>query len=387
MEIHIVTTATDFDALQQSWESLTDGNTRYGIFNSYMCNRLWWAHHQHLGILSIVVASDNGQIVGIAPLYRLQTHRLRKLQLETLSFLGRGASTTPDDLDLIVADNNREAITRELLQHILASDSVQRLHLRDLPTDSYTKTALQQMLTGESGTNKAPFRTMQMGDPVARASQTLPDSWQDYLSAQSRNFRKQVKRRNNRLQRSGDARFRLCRESHDIDKAAQALIKLHHARWENKVVEHDESGSESFKEPSYLAFHNDLMQALAAKDQLWLMTFELNDEVVGVEYAFEYNKRLSLFQTGFDPEQSQLAPGHLMMARLIEMAIDAGVQELDLLKGDYEYKDSYASEKRFTVDVDVVQGPVVTSLYRLMALARQTKDICRRLLKTVIKPK
>ena len=76
-----------------------------------------------------------------------------------------------------------------------------------------------------------------------------------------------------------------------------------------------------------------------------------------------------------------------MMARLIEMAIDAGVQELDLLKGDYEYKDSYASEKRFTVDVDVVQGPVVTSLYRLMALARQTKDICRRLLKTVIKPK
>ena len=117
-----------------------------------------------------------------------------------------------------------------------------------------------------------------------------------------------------------------------------------------------------------------------APDSPLLATHELNDEVVGVEYAFEYNKRLSLFQTGFDPEQAHLAPGHLMMARLIEMAIDAGIQELDLLKGDYDYKDSYASQKRFTVDVDVVQGPVASTLYRLIALSKYSMHICRCLI-------
>ena len=372
MDIHIVTTAADFDALQQSWESLTDANSRYGIFNSYLCNRLWWAHHQHLGTLSIFVARDEGQVVGIAPLYRLQTRRLRIIQLETLSFLGRGASTTPDDLDLIVAKENAETVTRHLLQHILSDSSLQRLHLRDLPSTSYTKNILQQMAgsDGESDSDNATTapHTIQISHPTSRACQTLPDTWSDYLSGQSRNFRKQVKRRNNRLARSGNARFRLCRDSNEIETATQALIKLHHARWETKsdASKEAELASESFKEPAYIAFHNELMQQLGTRDQLWLMTFELNDEIVGVEYAFEYNKRLSLFQTGFDPSHANLAPGHLMMSRLIEMAIEAGVQEIDLLKGDYEYKDSYASEQRLTVDVDVVQGLFVSTLFKIL---------------------
>ena len=372
MDIHIVTTAADFDALQQSWESLTYANSQYGIFNSYLCNRLWWAHHQHLGTLSIFVARDAGQVVGIAPLYRLQTRRLRKIQLETLSFLGRGASTTPDDLDLIVAKENGETITRHLLQHILSDSSLQRLHLRDLPSTSYTKNILQQMAgsDGESDSDNATTapRTIQISHPTSRACQTLPDTWSDYLSGQSRNFRKQVKRRNNRLARSGNARFRLCRDSSDIETATQALIKLHHARWETKSDASNETelASESFKEPAYIAFHNELMQQLGARDQLWLMAFELNDEIVGVEYAFEYNKRLSLFQTGFDPLHANLAPGHLMMSRLIEMAIEAGIQEIDLLKGDYEYKDSYASEQRLTVDVDIVQGLFVSTLFKIL---------------------
>jgi len=55
-----------------------------------------------------------------------------------------------------------------------------------------------------------------------------------------------------------------------------------------------------------------------------------------------------------------------MMSRLIEMAIEAGIQEIDLLKGDYEYKDSYASEIRLTVDVDVVQGLLVSTLFKII---------------------
>jgi len=379
VDIHIVTTAADFDALQQSWESLTEENSRYGIFNSYLCNRLWWAHHQYLGTLSIFVARDAGEVVGIAPLYRLQTRRLRKIQLDTLSFLGRGASTTPDDLDFIVAGDNAEAVTRKLLQHILSDSSLQRLHLRDLPSTSHTKTVLQKIAKGESDLTISTPHTIQISDPISRASQTLPAAWPEYLSGQSRNFRKQVKRRNNRLARSGEARFRRCRDSDEIETAAQALIKLHHARWETKSgapkqdkltssskATEQTSESESFREPAYLAFHNEFMQQLGARDQLWLMTFELDGEIVGVEYAFEYNKRLSLFQTGFDPTQAHLAPGHLMMSRLIEMAIEADIQEIDLLKGDYEYKDSYASEIRLTVDVDVAQGLLVSTLFKII---------------------
>jgi len=88
----------------------------------------------------------------------------------------------------------------------------------------------------------------------------------------------------------------------------------------------------------------------------------LDDDIIGVEYGFSHNTQVSLFQTGFSPAHSQLAPGHLMMCRLISLAIEAGMTEVDLLKGDYEYKQSYADTSRFHCDVDIVLSPLPSLL-------------------------
>ena len=104
------------------------------------------------------------------------------------------------------------------------------------------------------------------------------------------------------------------------------------------------------------------MTCLAADNQLWLITLRLDNTIIGVEYGFSYNGRLSLFQTGFSPDQSSLAPGHLMMTHLIRLAIDEGITELDLLKGDYEYKESYADGYRYNRDIDIVLSPMAGAI-------------------------
>nr|MBX2835647.1 GNAT family N-acetyltransferase [Gammaproteobacteria bacterium] len=70
------------------------------------------------------------------------------------------------------------------------------------------------------------------------------------------------------------------------------------------------------------------------------------EKVIAVEYAFCEKHRLLFFQTGFDPEFKSLSPGHVLMSRMITDAIDQGVHEIDLLKGDYPYKANYASTTR-----------------------------------------
>ncbi len=363
MRIEIINTDSGFDSLRDSWERLTDNTPNYGIFNSFDCNRLWWKHHQHLGELSIFVAIENEQVIGIAPLYRHTSRRFGFLTLNTLSFIGRGASTTPDDLDLIVDASNATHTLKALCQAVFADPDIKRIHLRDVPLTSKTPDIITSFLADNPGHKKSS--TVRSGPTQTRLYEDLPADWQTYLSAQSRNFRKQVKRRNNRLQRTGTARFPLCKTPDEIAATFDALVELHHSRWDSKSQTDDHTGSESFTESSYLSFHRDLTDTLGQKDRLWLQRFELDGQLIGVEYAFSYNNRLYLFQTGFLPEYNHLAPGHLMMSQLIEKAITAGIKEIDLLKGDYEYKQSYAGKRRESLDIEILRGPLVKTISRV----------------------
>ncbi len=369
--VELITTESAFDALEVAWKKLTGPDSRYGIFNSWACNRTWWRHHSHLGKLAIYVAKERDSIVGIAPLYQRTTQRLGFIKLETLQFIGRGASTTPDDLDFLIASDHPGQdnigpdngvsdqvvsdralhICQHLLQSILAKTNLQRLYLQDLPTDSVTLQCLLKTKHPYSHTTTIASRR------VAR----LADNWPSFLSQKSRNFRKQVKRRNNRLARIGTFTYRRCLTEPDIEEAFAALKQLHQQRWLTKQGVQ----SESFSETAYLNFHRELMTRLAADKQLWLLTLNLDDTIIGVEYGFSYNGRLSLFQTGFSPAHSQLAPGHLMMTQLIRLAIDDGITEVDLLKGDYEYKESYADGYRYNRDIDIVLSPVAGAILNI----------------------
>jgi len=259
VQIKLISKEDEFDALGDDWNDLVTGNPRYSLFNSFVCNRSWWRHHAHLGELAIFVAldDDDNKVIGIAPLYRLTTTRYRALKFNTLCFIGRGASTTPDDLDLIVKDANADVITTQLIDAILADSQAQRIHLRDIPATSRTVEVLSNQ--AKSLSNSGIRCSLNASPEVSRQIATLPADWQSYLSAQSRNFRKQIKRRNNRLARTGEALFTLCQSESDIDKAFEALKRLHHERWQAKPGE----ASESFQEESYLNFHRELMTQLS----------------------------------------------------------------------------------------------------------------------------
>ena len=240
LTIELVTTESEFDALEAAWKNLTGPDTRYGIFNSWACNRTWWRHHAHLGNLAIYVAKQHDIVVGIAPLYQRTTQRLGFLKLETLQFIGRGASTTPDDLDFLIASDKATSeqathICQHLLQCILSKKNLQRLYLQDLPTDSL---ALQCLLK-----TKHPYShaTTIASRRVAR----LADNWPDFLAQKSRNFRKQIKRRNNRLARTGTFNYRRCVTEPEIEEAFSALKQLHQQRWHTKPGAHSESFSET----------------------------------------------------------------------------------------------------------------------------------------------
>jgi len=352
LEIRLVDDERALDALAEDWARLADGTLgpHAGLFGGWNWNRLWWTHYGHLGTLHVLVLSAGGVVRGIAPFYHTRSRLLGVLPLSTLRFVGIGGDTSPDDLDLLAEPAWRERVAETVATYLLDGRLVERVELRDLPDDSVFAARLVALANARGIAEHRRVASRRVG--------ALPDSVEGWRAASGRNARKQRKRRLNRLAELGESRFRVCETPEALATGHAALVRLHRARRESL----GQSGG--FDSPDYVAFHLDVMRALLARDELRLGMLMLDGEAIAVEYAFLVDGTLMFFQTGFDPAHDKIGPGHLLMNWLIEREIDAGTRRLDLLKGDYAYKDGYAKDSRRSQTLDLCLRPWLSRLVR-----------------------
>ena len=347
MKVRTVNTVEGFKALEPAWRKLQSQCSGCGFFNGFDFNFVWWevfgqssefSEHSELAI--DVVESENGSnapsIVAIAPLYRTQSQLTRLFKLPTLRFIGRGADIAPDDLDVLLCSDQ-----------ILATEAVKILHAH------WGSRAGVQRLLFEELPEKSQFYTLFIKEQPAylvenrqsRPVASLPDSWSGFTSNLSRNSRKRIKNRRNRLNEANTFTLAVCETLESKQKALASLIDLHKMRLTVKGL------APAFSSVDYIMFHETLIKTLHQVDGVLSVTLSDGDKVVGVEYMYCYNGALLFNQTGFDPKYESVSPGHNMMVYAIETAIQNGFKKIDLLKGDYPYKRSYASEVKHSLMV------------------------------------
>ena len=300
-----------------------------------------------MGELSIIVVRVYGTVEAIAPLYRCKTRALKIANADTIRFIGSGGNTSPDDLDVILKPDADPVVIKILAETVLQLDDLGRIQLSDIPEHSpFLKAILD--LTADEGWSLPLLKNQH------RKVQALPNTVEAYEKSLSRNARKQRKRRRRRLTEAGEHRYHRCRSPEEIDLAFSELVELHESRHASK----GEQGS--FASSRYRNFHLALMKAALKRDELRLYVLVLNEKTVGIEYTFFHKGTLMFFQNGFDPNFEALSPGHLIMMQIIDEAIREGAHSMDLLKGDYEYKNSYAKEEALSVGVDIWRSHLVT---------------------------
>lgn len=357
--IRQVSNDAEFDALQSDWLRLGAYAETPSVFRGWHWNRLWWKHYGHLGELYILVVSVAGTVECIAPFYKSSVRFLAIQQVPTLKFIGTGGDTSPDDVDVLLNPEFAEQTLNAVCVDLHAQSDIRLFQLTDMPKNSAFLYKFMT-LSEERSLPKAQMRRQK------RRVMQLPDSMDAYLASLSRNTRKRTKHRLRKLETAKNIEFQLSTTPEHVEEALNDLIQLHRMRRGEK------NNSDSFQSTSYNQFHLALMQALLPLGELRLMRMRCDQKTVGVEYGFQTGGVLCFFQTGFDPEYDGLSPGHIMMLRLIEEAIGAGASEIDLLKGNYEYKDSYAKQWRTTINVELWLNPVHANIKSMMTSLRQS---------------
>ncbi len=306
-------------ALAPEWEALWRRVPDASPFASPAWLLPWWRQFG-TGAPRVAAQRMDGRLSGVLPLYRLDEPGIRKL-------LPIGAGTT-DHLDaLLEPDVAVGPLLQAALDHA-RSDGVDVCDLIEVPPGS----ALH-------GIAPAGWRThWAEGQPCPVLA--LPASVAGLAAVVPANTLRKLRMNRNRAARAGGFMIETAVPG-TVQTLLTELIRLHQARW----AAQGEPGS--LAGPAVPAFHRDAAPALLEAGALRLQALRIGGEVAAACYTLlAGTDRILFYLSGFDAAHSFVSPGTLLLAAMVEQAIEEGRREADFLRGREAYKYAWGAIDR-----------------------------------------
>lgn len=365
-----IETADGFRALREEWDGLVHAATAASIFTTWEWQYLWWQHYGAGQPLRLLVAREDGRLLGLLPLYVRRVTPMPGVSVRLLRLVGTGADTSPDYLEPPLAPGREEETARALVDVALDLAGWDVLVWSDLESEGALLGAVQEALRWRG-------LRARRGTSARISFVPLPASWETYLQTLSRDRRYTIRNTRRKFEREPGARFFVWDDAGRLDEAVDRLIELHHKRWETRGTEH------SFASPSYNDFHRAVMRACHERGWLRLYVMERAGHPIAMYYCYRFRGTVYYFQGGFEPEYEKLRPGLCLMGYAIEHAIGEGQQVFDMLRGEYDYKKQWARDVRETVYTMAYRRTAPAFVYWLRrSLLPEAKRLARRMVST-----
>jgi CelD/BcsL family acetyltransferase involved in cellulose biosynthesis len=319
MRIELTDDPTAFVALD--WTELVEADPSGTFFHTPAYLKLWWEEFGTGRLLLARAVETRGRPLAACAFEVLG---------ETLVFLG-GFDVT-DYLGPVGLPGAEEAAAKELLGALLAVEGWRRADLRGLPEDSRWLGALEEAA-------RAHGLGVERTDDVNGVAPyiPLPGSFEAYLAAIPGKLRHEIRRKRRRLaQEAGGFRVRFSDPatlSSDLDR----FVDLHRSSPGPKG---------KFMHAGMEIFFRRLGEAFQPPHIFHLAFLEVEGRPAAGAIGFGYKRSFSLYNSAFDRELAHLSPGMVLVSELIGLAIRAGREVFDLLKGDLEYKYRFGARPR-----------------------------------------
>ena len=298
--------------LREDWQRLAELSG--DVFRTWEWADSWWRHFGgNRRLLLTACRNANGEVEAILPLYEARRRPLRLVR-----FLGHGAG---DHLGPVCAPKSIPA----------AADALRRA-LGDRSPE-------WDVFLGERLPSQEGWAPLLGGTPIRHEASPVLEthalSWDAYLASRSQNFRSQVRRRERRIARDHEIRYRLSEDPSSLDQDMDTLCRLHAARWGE-----DGSGALSGKRE---VFHREFAARALERGWLRLWMLDVDDRTVAAWYGFRFGGTEWYYQAGRDPAWDGAAVGSVLFVHTIREALNDGVRAYRLLRGGEPYKDRFAS--------------------------------------------
>jgi CelD/BcsL family acetyltransferase involved in cellulose biosynthesis len=325
METTFHRTPEIFEQLRAEWNTLLRTSAADTPFLTYEWQKTWSdCLCSCEGELHLLTVRDGGALLGIAPLFLLsepdEDGRPRRL----LRLLG--SVDASDYLDLIAARGCEREVFRAMLDALAVSDTWDALDLWNVPEASPTRSLLPDLIAPHGWTL---LDEKQVVCPVIR----LPARFDDYVQSLDKKDRHELRRKLRRADATEGVSWYAITgqdDTRDLDEAAEAFIAL---------MMKSRPDKSDFMTDDMRRFFHQMIHATHDGGFLHLAFMEVDGVKAATYLSFDYNQKRLVFNSGLETEGFQsLSAGIVLVARMIEDAIQRGYSEFDFLRGDEEYK-------------------------------------------------
>lgn len=165
--------------------------------------------------------------------------------------------------------------------------------------------------------------------------------WEDYYhNSVNRKLRESLRRRKKGLRRLGQVSVERHVALDRIEEVLELFFQAHISRW--KAM----GKSSPFENKSMRQFYLSLAANLAKKNMLQLTTLTIDGRPIGYHFGFLHNNKLYGYSTAFEMGFARYSPGSLLLEAEIKTAFEAGLREVDMLRGEERYKYEWTDKKK-----------------------------------------
>ena len=330
---------SELESLASDWNTLLAESVTHVPFLRHEYLRTWWetrgGGEWPESELAVVVARQNGRLVGIAPLFSANNRDV----LPALLLLG--SIEISDYLDLIARPQDLQAFVSGLFDFLsrpnegLAAWSILDWHnlLETSPTLPVMKAEAEQRgwVFLQERTYHAP-------------SIPLAGDFEIYLSGIDKKQRHEIRRKMRRADESGNAlRWYMVTDAASLDDEVDAFLRL--------MAEEPEK-AKFLTDPMRKQMH---LSCRAAFENGWLQLafLEADGQKAAGYLNFDYMNHIWVYNSGLDRNFLELSPGWVLLGYLLQWANENRRASFDFMRGNEDYKYRFGAVDKFVVRAKV----------------------------------
>jgi CelD/BcsL family acetyltransferase involved in cellulose biosynthesis len=335
MEIELINDAGSLEAICEEWNALLLQAETKATELSYEWQLTYWKYVNDRAELFVLVARENGRIIGIAPL-RLSTVRIFGLKTRMLEFIAQDKNNYQD---FIIPDRHEEVLGRMMAFLLENQHRWEMLSLNHIPETSSTVDFIRNRLNG------SPLMTR-----VANVDQCLylnvDGTWEEYV-AESRKARKTIAARLRKLQKAGEVVIRHISDEADLQPALEAMFEQHRRRWNTTRT------PSIFNESRYRHFYSEVAPQLLNTGRADFLVLELDGKPVAIDFGFILDRAYQGQMLTYDPDYMFASPAKILIEQTVKEAFTDGAVRFIDFGYSYPYKKDWTKDEknRFTLEV------------------------------------
>ena len=335
-----------------AWERLY---TVSGVNNPFV-DPLWlmaWAEH-YVGEndLDVIFVRSDGRLVGVAPFYRSRARLLGRLGPSRLLLLGSGGRDNLTELtELLVLKQQCRAILKTIVTDIAFSADCDWLEFAFAAQHGWLETQWLPM-RGQH----PRFVALHKGTTASVILELLGTS--DGIPLK-RNMRRNLRHRNNQLQRQGATiGIERLNRADQMEYGLQILSRLHRARSTMHGVPFH---PDMLQVGRARAFLGDAVTSMAAAGRAAIFVLHIDRQPAAVQLVLIANGCYYMALSGLDPTRWHASPLTLLTAAVIDDAHACGANRVNLSTGPNTAKLSWSEHLEYHQEFLLFRRSVLAS--------------------------